>query len=210
MKNILVVAVLVTSTCLSAGGLVFGEPLFSGPGCPGGSVSYLLSPNNNSLSILFNQFSLAANSGMGTVRTFCGIILKVTTHNQTILEADYRGFHDLTAGSSSNSSVTYTLDNHIPQNQLDTVSGPDTNVYLNSHQANITCAGTRVLKIFVDSILSNLSGPQNSTYSLDSIDLAEAAVPNITLALCNSGVSIASSWIPVLVSLSVLLFAQMQ
>lgn len=196
MKNLVIFSALLIPTLLMADGLFFGEPTFSGPGCQTNTVSYTLSPNNNSLSILLAPLSLAANSGTGVVRTFCGIDVPVTTQHQTVVGADYRGFHDLPAAdSTSNRRVTYTLDNHVSQNQLDIVSGADTNNYLHSHQANITCAGTRVLKIFVDSFLSSPSDINNATYSLDSLDLAEAGIPTtIALQICTGSSAMISSF----------------
>lgn len=205
MKTTSLFVSLLLSTQLFASGLMFGEPAFSGPGCLSNTVSYTLSPNNNSLSILLAPLSLAANSGTGIVRTFCGINVPVTTQNQTIISADYRGFHDLPETDSfSSRRVTYTLENRLSQNQLDEVSGIDINNYLHTHQANITCAGTRVLKIFVDAFLKNPSSTQNATYSLDSIDLAEAGVPGIALQICKNSAAMISSvaiWAVALASL---------
>jgi hypothetical protein len=154
-----------------------------------------------------NQFSLTANAGTGGVRTFCGITLPVTTQNQTVVGADYRGFHDFPITAHSSRRVTYTLENRVSQNQLDIVDGADTNNYVHSHQANITCSGARVLKIFVDSFLRNPSNTDNATYSLDSIDLAEAGTPTaIVLKLCTSGSAMLSS-AAVLMAALVSLFA---
>lgn len=192
MKKFYTLVFLSLSAVSFADALKFGAPIMAGPGCYPSSVSWALSPDNSSLSILFGKFSMTSGSDIGPARTYCQIMLPLSTHNQTVISADYRGFHDLPLNAISDRRVTYSLDNGSPIQHLDSVYGEDTNIYIHTHQTNITCNGTRILKIFVDSFLNSISHDRNASYTLDSIDLAEATTPNITFQIC-SGAAITAS-----------------
>ncbi|MEI6806729.1 MAG: DUF4360 domain-containing protein [Myxococcaceae bacterium] len=206
MKKNSVLVLLLFSTFLVADGLHFGEPIMNGPGCSPGSVSWALSPSNNSLSILFGTFSLTANPDSGLKRSYCEIITQVSTHNQTLIEADYRGFHDLPIEAISDWRVSYSLDNNAIVSRLDSAIGDDINPHTYSHQVNITCNGTRMLRIFAENILTSSSTDRNATDTLDSIDLGQANTPDIALQICN-GASHISLVIPALMSALFILFS---
>ena len=60
-------------------GIALGEPAYGGTGCPSGSVSAALSPDNTSLSLLFDQYVVEAGQSVGRSfdRKSCNIAIPV-------------------------------------------------------------------------------------------------------------------------------------
>jgi hypothetical protein len=84
--------------------LVLGEPSFTGKGCPPGSVSAALSPDNSALSVLFDRFTVDKSmNGKGALRgasSSCSVSLPIAVpsgYQVTIVRLDYRGFVNITA-----------------------------------------------------------------------------------------------------------------
>lgn len=92
--------------------IYLGQPGYGGTGCPAGSVSTTLSPDNKSLSLIFDEYSVS--TGGETGRTFdrksCNVAIPVHVpqgYSVAVLAVDYRGFNHLPRGSSSQFNVEY-------------------------------------------------------------------------------------------------------
>ena len=72
-------AVLLSASFAHADDISLGLPGFGGTGCPGGSVSATLSPDAKSLSILFDEYQVAAggDTGKSFDRKSCNIAIPV-------------------------------------------------------------------------------------------------------------------------------------
>jgi hypothetical protein len=90
-----------------------GQPAYGGNGCPAGSASAVLSPDNKSLSILFDQFIVEAGGGLGsTARKTCNIAIPVHVpqgYSLSIIAVDYRGYVSLPAQASARMTAEYFL-----------------------------------------------------------------------------------------------------
>lgn len=168
----------------------FGEPVLNGPGCSLSSVSWALSPNNNSLSILLAGFQVNANAQTGVKRSNCEIVTQVTVANQTLVQADYRGFYDLPASAISTSRVTYVLDSREVGSKLDSNLGDEVNTYTHSQQVNFSCVGTYTLKIIAEALVSSSATDRNASYSLDSIDLGANTGGDNAIRVCSSAAQV--------------------
>ena len=89
-----------------------GTPSYGGTGCPGGSASAVLSPDHQSLSILFDSYVVEAggNSGKTTDRKSCNVAIPVHVPqglSLSIFKVDYRGFNNLPYGAYSQFNVEY-------------------------------------------------------------------------------------------------------
>jgi hypothetical protein len=89
-----------------------GEPGYGGTGCPAGTVSATLSPDQTSLSLLFDAFTVSAPTPTGGTldRKTCQIAIPVTVpqgYSIGIVSVDYRGFHSLPYGAMSQFSADY-------------------------------------------------------------------------------------------------------
>ena len=85
---------------------------YAGNGCPSGSADVVISPDKASVSFLFDEY-IAEAGGQGQ-RTFdrkkCDIALGLSIPNGisvSLVDADYRGFHDLPRGSKATFSREY-------------------------------------------------------------------------------------------------------
>ncbi len=89
-----------------------GNPEYGGTGCPAGSAAVAISPDAQSLSILFDKF--VAEAGGTTRRTMdrktCNIAVPVLVpqgYSVSVFQIDYRGFNSLPYGAYSNFNVEY-------------------------------------------------------------------------------------------------------
>lgn len=89
-----------------------GTPAYGGTGCPANSAAVALSPDNQSLSILFDQYVVEAggNTGRDTDRKTCNIAVPVHVPqglSVSVFQVDYRGFNSLPYGAYSQFNVEY-------------------------------------------------------------------------------------------------------
>lgn len=79
-------------------GIRLGSPQYGGTGCPAGSASVSLSPEEDALSILFDGFSASAGnvSGKRVDRKSCNLSIPVSIpqgYSVSVIQVDYRGFN---------------------------------------------------------------------------------------------------------------------
>ncbi len=89
-----------------------GIPGHGGPGCPQGTVSVTLSPDETALTILFDQFVVEAGGPDGKPMGYSSCNLSVPVHipqgySVSILQVDYRGYNSLPRSASSTLSTNY-------------------------------------------------------------------------------------------------------
>ena len=111
-KSILLVSALMLSAPVFAGDITLGEPGYGGTGCPDGTVSVTLSPDQKSLSLLFDQYqvSVGGETGKSFDRKSCNIAIPVHVPqglSVSILKIDFRGFNHLPAYGTSQFNVEY-------------------------------------------------------------------------------------------------------
>jgi hypothetical protein len=93
--------------------LKLGQPAYGGSGCPAGSASVNVSPDQSSLSILFDSFiAEAGNTTMRRIdRKSCNISIPVQVpqgYSVAIFQVDYRGFNLVpAAGAMSRIDTEY-------------------------------------------------------------------------------------------------------
>jgi hypothetical protein len=95
-----------------AAGLRLGYPAYGGTGCPNGTASVSLSPDETELSILFDQYSTEAGGVTGKMidRKSCNISVPVAVpqgYSVAIFQVDYRGFIAVPAGGLSDFTAEY-------------------------------------------------------------------------------------------------------
>ena len=93
---------LVTSTAAFADSIQLGNPEYGGTGCPAGTASVSLSPDNSAISILFDQYVVEAGGAKAFDRKNCNIAVPVHVpqgFSVSVIAIDYRGFVQLPAGA---------------------------------------------------------------------------------------------------------------
>ena len=112
LKMFLILAAAMMLGQAQADDIQLGYPGYGGNGCPSGSASVTLSPDNKALSILFDEFQVEAGgfSGRRVARKSCNIAIPVHVPqgmSVSIIEADYRGFNSIPRGGMSRFSAEY-------------------------------------------------------------------------------------------------------
>jgi hypothetical protein len=89
-----------------------GQPAYGGNGCPAGTASATVSPDQQSLSILFDQF--ASEAGGATRkrmdRKSCNLSIPVTVpqgYSVAVISVDYRGYLGIPSGAQSRFEAEY-------------------------------------------------------------------------------------------------------
>jgi hypothetical protein len=119
MRKLILVLLMFSSTAAlarsfddSPNDVQLGQPAYGGNGCPAGTASAALSPDNKELSILFDQFVAEAGgtTGLTLDRKACNLAIPVHVPqgwSLAIFAVDYRGFNDLPAGAYTQFNVEY-------------------------------------------------------------------------------------------------------
>ncbi len=103
--------VLVTQTS-KADDIALGDPIMNGSGCPIGTAEAVLSPDNKTLTILFDSFVAEAGRDVGhsVSQKACNIAIPIHIPqglSVSILSFDYRGFASVPAGGMARFSASY-------------------------------------------------------------------------------------------------------
>ena len=112
-----------------ASDISLGEPSYGGNGCPIGTASATLSPDNKTLSVLFDQYiAEAGNSvGRGLDRKSCNLAVPVSIPqgiSVSILKVDYRGFVSIPRGANARFGVEYFFAGARGPNTVENFRGP--------------------------------------------------------------------------------------
>ncbi len=113
MKHLIAaIALVATASQAHPDDISLGAPAYGGDGCPAGSVSATLSPDEKALSILFDQYQASAggDTGRSFDRRSCNVAIPVHVpqgRSISILSIDYRGFNKLPRGGRSQFNVEY-------------------------------------------------------------------------------------------------------
>lgn len=92
--------------------LRLGEPAYGGNGCPAGTASVTVSPDQKSISVLFDQFIAESGgvTGKRIDRKSCNLTIPVYVpqgYSVGIFQVDYRGFNSLPYGARARFDAEY-------------------------------------------------------------------------------------------------------
>lgn len=116
MKKLFLLLTLMTLTSTMAqnkNDIYLGDPGYGGNGCPQGSASAILSPDQKSLSILFDEYYVEAGGGKNSkklARKSCNVAIPVHVpqgFSVSIVDVDYRGYLSLPRGARATFSAEY-------------------------------------------------------------------------------------------------------
>lgn len=109
---ILAMSILSGVFAAEAGGLKIGMPAYGGTGCPAGSASITLSPGEDAVSILFDQFVTEAGrtTNRRIDRKSCNLSIPVQVpqgYSVAVFQVDYRGYNAVPRGAFNRFDAEY-------------------------------------------------------------------------------------------------------
>lgn len=110
LKNVIGGMLLMASSLVVADDIKLLEPGYGGNGCPQFSANATLSPDNKSLSILFDQYIVEVTGRNKLARKSCNISIPIHVPqglSLSVIGVDYRGYNGLPRGADSVLSVEY-------------------------------------------------------------------------------------------------------
>jgi len=176
-------------------GLRLGHPSTGGNGCPGGSVSTSLSPDEQQLSVLFDQFVAEAGPASGRTldRKSCNISIPVTVpggYSVSIVGVDYRGFVGLPSRrATARFSAEYFFANMPgPRMQRNFVGSQNTDYLIEndlivSAQTWSACGAATNLRINASIMLQNTDG-NDAIATVDSADISSGLLYQLQIRRC--------------------------
>lgn len=178
-------------------GIRLGQPAYGGTGCPGGSASVTLSPDETALSILFDSYlaEAGASSGKTVDRKSCNISVPVQVpsgYSVAIFQVDYRGFNLVpNYGAYTRLDTEYFWAGARGPRFSRIFSGPTTNNYTQSDglvaQTMVwTPCGASVNLRVNSSVMAKTNARNDQTMiTVDSADLTSGLVYHLQWRRCN-------------------------
>jgi hypothetical protein len=187
-------ASLVTSVAL-ADDISLGLPGFGGSGCPQGTASATLSPDNKQLSILFDAYSASAGNltGKRFERKNCTIAIPVHVPNGisvSVIGVDYRGFVGVPWGGQGVFNVEYFFAGQRGPRGSRVFTGPRVENYTVNNQIAVIgqvwspCGKDTNLRINSDIRAVTNNNWDQTEITLDSIDLSAGLVFSLQFRQC--------------------------
>lgn len=197
MKKLVLAATLsLSAAAFAQPGLELGYPSTGGNGCPQGSVSASLSPDNTQLSILFDSFIAEAGPASGKTldRKSCNISIPVTVPNGysvSVVAVDYRGFVGLPSRrANARFTAEYFFANMAgPRMQRQFVGAQNTD-YLIENDLVLSavvwsaCGAQTNLRVNASIMLQNTDYSQDAIATVDSADISSGIIYQLQFRRC--------------------------
>jgi hypothetical protein len=175
-----------------------GIPSYNGTGCPSGTVSASVSPDNQELSILFGSFQVDAggSSGKQVDRKACNVSIPVQVpqgFSVSMFKIDYRGYHRVPQGASGTFDVEYFFAGSSgPAYRKTFIGHSDGNFLLNNRVTAVStvwsaCGASVNLRTNTSIAVQTNNMFDQSTITLDSADIAAGVVYQLQWKRCDGG-----------------------
>lgn len=174
--------------------ITLGMPGYGGTGCPANSASVSLSPDQSSLSILFDQYVVEAGNGRAMDRKSCNIAIPVRIpqgYSISVFQVDYRGFNSLPSGARANFNVEYFFAGSRGVRQAKTFYGPSSNLYELTDQLTAeavvwsACGADTNLRVNTSMMVQTNRRGDQAMSTVDSADVTAGLVYHVAWRRCN-------------------------
>jgi hypothetical protein len=177
-------------------GIKLGQPGYGGNGCPQGSASAVLSPDETELSILFDSYQVEAGREVGKRmdRKSCNLAVPILVphgYSITLIKVDYRGYVSAPSGGFARLESEYFFAGQRGPRFSRTFNGTYENDYTVTDNLVATalvysaCGARDNLRIN-SSLMTQTNRRGDQAYAtLDSVDLSNAMVYRIAWRRCN-------------------------
>ncbi len=191
-----IIAGLLISSAAMAQSLQLGAPSYGGTGCPGGSASTVLSPDNSELSILFDQYVAEAGNTTGKrvdVKS-CNLAVPVRVPQGwsiAIFKVDYRGYTAIPAGAQSRFNVEYFWAGSRGPRTTRIFNGPINQPYTITDQLLAEtlvwspCGADVNLRMNTSMMAQSNSRMEQTLATVDSADVSSGVIYHLQWRRCN-------------------------
>jgi hypothetical protein len=164
-------------------GIKLGVPDYGGSGCPAGTASVVLSPDEDEISILFDQFIAEAGGGTGRMvdRKACdlGIPIHIPQgYSVAVVQTDFRGFNLVSYGGMNRLNTEYFWANQRGPVYSKMYRGPQNEDYFTSN--GVMASGVVWTPCGMD---TNRSMDQ-SMMTVDSADISSGLIYHVQWREC--------------------------
>ncbi len=190
----LLATLMLSATLAHADNIQLGVPSYGGTGCPAGSASLSLSPDNTAVSILFDQYVAEAGNGRAFDRKNCNVAVPVHVPqgmSVSVFAIDYRGFMGLPAGARAQLSVNYFLaGNGQGVRTSKNFRGPLASDYLKSDGLDLSaivwsaCGADTILRANTTLLVQSNSQGEEAQGTVDSADIKAGLVYHLQWRSC--------------------------
>lgn len=194
-KAVVLLCTLLLSGLANAQKLRLGEPAYGGTGCPAGSASVALSPDQQSLSILFDQYVVEAGGGKTFDRKNCNIAIPVHVpqgYSVSVIAIDYRGFIGLPAGARAQLAVNYFLSSGSGSVRTQkTFVGPASSDYVKRDSLGLEavvwsgCGASTNLRANTTLLVQSNTRRQQAMATVDSADVQAGLIYHLQWRRCS-------------------------
>lgn len=197
LKTFAVIAVLALTSHAFADDISLGEPSYGGTGCPAGTASATLSPDQKSLSILFDEFYVEAGGATGrkVARKNCNIAIPVHVpqgFSVSLIDVDYRGYTYLPnrRAKASFSAQYFFAGSRGPRLSKHFYGYHDDEyIFTNNLVAHALvwspCGADVNLRVNAGMMVRNMSRSEEAIATVDSADVTAGIVYKIQWRRCN-------------------------
>ena len=184
------------SVSAMAAGLELGVPAYGGTGCPAGTASVSVSPAQDAVSILFDQYVAEAGrtTGRRIDRKSCNVTVPVRVpqgYSVAILTVDYRGYNAIPQGGYSRFDAEYFWAGSQGPRISRIFNGPTNDIYSITDQLIATtlvwtpCGASVNLRINSSMMAQANSRMDQTMATVDSADISAGLVYHLQWRRCN-------------------------
>lgn len=191
---VLSITAMIIASPAKADRIELGEPAYGGTGCPAGSASVSLSPDNSAISILFDQYVVEAGGSKAFDRKNCNIAVPVHVpqgYSVSVFAIDYRGFVQLPYGARATLNVNYFLAGQgRGVNSRKDFSGARSENYLTSDRLGMesvvwsACGADTILRANTSMVVNSNYRREQSMATVDSADIQAGLIYHVQWRRC--------------------------
>lgn len=188
--------ILGSSIAAQANDIYLGRPGYGGTGCPAGTVSVTLSPDAQSLSLLFDEYQVEVGGATGRSlhRKSCNVAIPVNVpqgYSVSVFNVDYRGYNYLPRSASSQFNVEYFFAGSQGPSFSKSFYGPIDSDYLIQNKLRVSAlvwspCGADVILCTNSSIRVRTSGNREAMATVDSEDVNAAIIYRLQWRRCSN------------------------
>lgn len=170
-----------------------GEPAYGGTGCPAGSASVTLSPDQTALSILFDSYVAEAGGGRRVDRKSCNISIPVQVpqgYSVSVFQVDYRGFNSVPRGALSRFDAEYFWAGARGPRVSRTFVGPVSDIYtisdglIASAMVWSPCGASVNLRVNTSMMAQTNARGEQTMATVDSADVTSGLIYHLQWRRC--------------------------